>query len=59
VVDEKLRPRGLPDSTLEELHELFQSCNLARYAPVRSSQELAANIPRLESALKKLAEVKA
>ena len=58
VIDEKLRPRGVPDSTLEELHELFQACNLARYAPVRSSQELAAVIPKLESALRKLAEVR-
>jgi hypothetical protein len=59
VIDEKLRPRGLPDSTLAELHELFQTCNLARYAPVRSAQELAAVIPRFENALRKLQEVKA
>lgn len=57
VINEKLRPRGIPDTTLTELHELFQACNLARYAPVKSSQELAAIIPRLESALKKLDEV--
>ena len=59
VIDEKLRPRGLPDSTLDELHELFQACNLARYAPIKSSQELAAIIPKLEAALRKLDEVKA
>ena len=59
VIDEKLRPRGIPDSTLTALHELFQACNLARYAPIKSSHELAAIIPRLESALKKLEEVKA
>jgi len=58
VIDEKLRPRGLPDTTLEELHALFQSCNLARYAPVKSSEELASIIPRLAAALKKLEEVK-
>lgn len=58
VIDERLRPRGLPDTTLEELHALFQSCNLARYAPIKSSHELAAVIPKLESALKKLEEVK-
>lgn len=58
VVDEKLRPRGLPDSTLDELRELFQATNLARYAPIKSSQELAAVIPKLESALHKLDEVK-
>jgi hypothetical protein len=54
VIDDRLRPRGLPDSTLEELHELFQTCNLARYAPVRSAQELGAVIPKLENALRKL-----
>jgi hypothetical protein len=59
VVDEKLRPRGVPDTTLQQIHELFQSCNLARYAPVRSSQELAAMIPKLESALRRIQEVKA
>jgi hypothetical protein len=59
VIDEKLRPRGIPDSTLTALHELFQASNLARYAPIKSSHELAAIIPRLESALKKLEEVKA
>ena len=58
VIDEKLRPRGLPDTTLEELHQLFQSCNLARYAPVKSSEELAGIIPRLEGALEKLEEVR-
>jgi BatD DUF11 like domain len=58
VIDEKLRPRGLPDTTLDQLHELFQSCNLARYAPIKSSHELAAIIPKLESTLKQLEEVK-
>jgi hypothetical protein len=58
VVDEKLRPRGVPEPTLAELHELFQTHNLARYAPIQSSRELAAMIPRVESALAKLQEVK-
>lgn len=58
VIDEKLRPRGLPDSTLDELRDLFQVTNLARYAPIKSSQELAAVIPKLENALRKLDEVK-
>jgi len=58
IIDDKLRPRGLPGSTLEELHELFQTTNLARYAPIKSSQALAAIIPKLENALQKLDEVK-
>ena len=57
VIDEKLRPRGVPDSTLEELHALFQLCNLARYAPIKTSEELAGIIPRLETNLKRLKEV--
>lgn len=59
VIDEKLRPRGLPADTLATLHELFQAANLARYAPVRSELELAAIVPKLESALSALREVKA
>ena len=58
VIGEKLRPRGIPDSTLDDLHELFQATNLARYAPVKSSQELAAIIPKLNNALRKLDQVK-
>jgi len=54
VIDEKLRPRAVPEKTLTALHELFQTCNLARYAPVKSSQELAALIPKLETVLGEL-----
>ena len=36
------------------VHELFKTCNLARYAPVKSSQELVAFIPKLETALAEL-----
>jgi len=59
VVDEKLRTRGLAESTLAALHELFQAANLARYAPVRSEQELQAIVPKLETILRQLQEVKA
>ncbi len=58
VVDEKLRPRGIPDSTLAQIHELFQSCNLARYAPTRSGEELAALIPKFENVIRKIQGVK-
>jgi hypothetical protein len=54
VIDEHLRPRGVPDDTLTRLQDLFQTCNLARYAPVKTRQELAALIPKLESALRDL-----
>ena len=39
---------------LARLHELFQACNLARYAPVKSSQELEAFIPRVELSLREI-----
>lgn len=59
VVEERLRPQGVSDTTIQSVAELFQLCNLARYAPMRSSQELAAVVPKLEDTLKKLDEVNA
>ncbi|HVV70701.1 MAG TPA: hypothetical protein VHI52_04240, partial [Verrucomicrobiae bacterium] len=51
VIEERLRPAGVAESVLVPLQELFQLCNLARYAPIKSSQELAALIPKLEQVL--------
>jgi hypothetical protein len=51
VIEEKLRGRDLPDPLLQELHELFQACNQARYAPFQTKEELTSYIPRLESVL--------
>ena len=58
VIDEKLRARDLAPETLDGLHELFQTCNQARYAPQKSSQELAAFIPNVEAALRALQSLK-
>ncbi len=58
VIEERLRPRGVPETTLAPLHELFQTCNLARYAPIKTSQELAAIIPKLEAVLRELRGLK-
>ncbi|MBE0540266.1 MAG: protein BatD [Verrucomicrobia bacterium] len=58
VIDEKLRARGIPESTAATLHELFQTCNLARYAPVKSTQELTALIGKLETALREVRGIK-
>jgi len=58
IIEEHLRPRGVAETTLAALHELFQTCNLARYAPIKSSQELAALIPRFEAALRELQGLK-
>lgn len=54
VIEEHLRPRGVPEGVLAALQESFQMCNLARYAPVRTSQELAAIIPKFEAVLREL-----
>jgi hypothetical protein len=59
VVNEKLRPRGVGDSTTTALHELFQTCNLARYAPVKTTQELTALTSKLESVLRDVQKIKA
>lgn len=59
VIEEHLQPRDVPKPALTELHGLFQTCNLARYAPVQSSQELEAMIPKLEAVLNELQKVKA
>jgi hypothetical protein len=58
VVDEKLGCLGVSDPLLAQLHELFQACNVARYAPTRDRQELAAWVPKLEKALRELQEVR-
>jgi len=54
VVDERLRPMRAPDALCTAIQELFQMCNLARYAPVKSSEELSAIVPRAEQALREL-----
>ena len=58
VIEEHLRPRGVPESTLASVRELFQTCNFARYAPIKTSQELAAIIPKVEAALRELQGMK-
>ncbi|HRT10013.1 MAG TPA: BatD family protein [Candidatus Paceibacterota bacterium] len=58
VIEEKLRPRGVPEELLTPLHDLFQLCNQVRYAPLKTSQELSALIPQIESLLARLEEVK-
>jgi len=58
VLEERLRPRGVAEEMLKSLHELFQVCNQARYAPQRSSEELASLVPRVERALASLRRLK-
>ena len=59
VIDERLALLGVPETTLAGLRELFQLCNQARYAPMRTSGELAAVIPQFENAVRELQNVKA
>jgi hypothetical protein len=59
VIDERLVPLGAPEPTLNALRELFQLCNQARYAPMRTSRELAAVIPQFENAVRELQTVNA
>lgn len=57
VIEERLRPAGVPEAVLTPLQELFSACNSARYAPAQSSQELAAVRPRAESVLNQLRDL--
>lgn len=58
VIDEQLRPRGVDETILSSLQDLFQRCNQARYAPVKSSEELSALVPKVEHALQQLQQIK-
>jgi len=59
VIDERLVLLGASEPVLAGLRELFQLCNQARYAPMRTSGELAAVIPQFENAVRELQNVKA
>jgi hypothetical protein len=59
VIDERLVLLGAPEPVLAGLRELFQLCNQARYAPMRTSGELAAVIPQFENAIRELQKVNA
>ena len=54
VIEEKLRPASAPAELCDSVREVFHMCNLARYAPVKSSQELSAAVTKLEQALARL-----
>lgn len=58
VIDELLRQHEAADDLIADLHELFQICNQARYAPQISVQELISLVPRVESTLKRLSQLR-
>jgi hypothetical protein len=57
VIEEHLRPHGVPEEILTQLHELFQACNQARYAPQHSLQMLVALVPKVEAVLRELQQL--
>jgi hypothetical protein len=57
VIEEKLQPKGVPQELLTRLHELFQKCNLARYAPMKNSEELVAIAGQAEAVFAELKEL--
>jgi len=57
-VDARLSHLGLSASARESLHELFQLCNQARYAPVRGASELDSVAARFEKLIGPLQELK-
>ncbi len=59
VIDEHAALRAAPPATRTALHELFQLCNQARYAPVRGSAELNSVAGQFEKTISELQEVKA
>lgn len=54
VIDERLRPMGLPEPLLAELHHLFQACNQARYAPAGTAHDLMGLLSRAEAVVRQL-----
>ncbi len=58
VLEEQLRPQGVPEETLSLLHDLFQRCNQARYAPMPMDKELRQLLPKVEAALESLRSLK-
>jgi hypothetical protein len=59
VIEERLAPLGAPEPVLNDLRELFQFCNQARYAPIRGSAELSSVIGQFEKVIGELRGLKA
>jgi hypothetical protein len=59
VVEENSILRGANETARNDLRELFQLCNQARYAPVRGTSELNSVAAQFEKTVGELQEVKA
>ncbi len=55
-LDEVLRGR-VEGELLDEVHELFRACNVARYAPGRMNAALTSFLPKVERVMARLEEV--
>ncbi|MDB6065216.1 MAG: hypothetical protein JWR26_1424 [Pedosphaera sp.] len=58
VLEERLRPMRVPEETIKLLHELFLTCNQARYAPQSTNEGLLSLIPKVQKALEDLKRIK-
>ena len=58
VIEERLAPLGAPEPVLNDLRELFQLCNQARYAPMQTSRELTAVVSQFENVMGELKDLK-
>jgi hypothetical protein len=54
VLDGQIQSAGGSEELISRLRELFNLCNQARYAPIRSQQELASIVPRVSAAITSL-----
>ena len=57
ALEERLPRRGASPELIDRLHALFQICNQARYAPVRTDAELLSLASDLEKALRDLQQL--
>ena len=58
IIDDRLRPRGLPEADAAALEELFRLSNQFRYAPQSSTSELIGLIPKATRAVEALRQMK-
>lgn len=58
VIDERLAKMGLAETDRKGLHELFQACNQARYAPHASEARMDELIAQTENVLRQLQALK-
>jgi hypothetical protein len=59
IVEENSILRGVPEAARNDLRELFQLCNQARYAPVRGTSELNSVAAQFEKTIDELQNLKA